>query len=175
MVRQHKVLIEERDRVWRTKNIHGHLALQACRTIFIIVYTICVCMCVPDCLIILFCLNHRGHQSIPYRELWSAALSCLYFTMQPNISQRTKSLSDKSRHLSLSFIRTDVPALWWGRLCQRRGWQPYLEALGIFVALFSFIRPVLYPKHQKRKQILGVWYLYLYVWKIFSQRYAGFK
>lgn len=38
MVRQHKVLREERDTAQRTKNIHGHLALQSNGTIFVIVY-----------------------------------------------------------------------------------------------------------------------------------------
>lgn len=79
MLRQQKVQIEERDTAQRTKNTHGHLALWSRRTIYVPVCNACVFL--SACVNVL--TEPRGHQNIPYRELWSASLCCLHLPMQP--------------------------------------------------------------------------------------------
>lgn len=94
-----------------------------------------ITMCVQEFVCVCVFLSEPGES--PDYTIRRVMVSSTVLPPFPNTAKSLPAdqiLSDKSRQLSLHFIHTDMQAPRWGRLGQRRRWQPYLKALGIFVA-----------------------------------------
>lgn len=117
-------------------------------------------MCVPG--IVLCCLSHGRHQSIPYRELWSAPLHSLHFPMQPNLSQWTKSCQIRAdSYRSISSTQT-CQLLCGGDYARGEGDSPISRLWGSLWQCLAYqtCSDVSLPMHQQWQQILGESYLY---------------
>lgn len=86
------------------------------------VYSISTCVCV--CVILwLYCANWAmGSPEYTIRRVMVSSTVLPPFPNAAKSFPTDQILSDRSRQLSLNFIRTDMPAPWRQRLRQRRGW-----------------------------------------------------
>lgn len=134
---QQKVQIEETDTALRTKNIHGHLALwSAVFYLFLCVmllYNISVSLLMRGCVCVCFWWSanwaNRIYRTESYGQRHGAAS---FLPMQPNLSRRSESCQiRRDSYRSILSPQTCQLHPRWKRLCQRRGWQSYLWALGI--------------------------------------------
>lgn len=106
------MLIEGPDTAQRTKNRHGHLALQEQRDALCFSVCVCVCqsgvVCVLGIVVVLFELKESPEYAI--RRVMVSSTVLLPFPSAAKSLPVDKIRSDKSRQLSLHFIHTDTPA-----------------------------------------------------------------